>query len=229
MTSQSTIPNRKTGSRVCAILLAAGRSKRMGAFKPLLPFGNSTVIESCITYLREGGVDDIVVVVGHRGSDVQNRLKHAEVLFAVNQEAESEMGGSIARGVDQIPPGAGATVIALTDHPAVPASVVSNLIEAWRSGAKLAKPEFEGRGGHPVLVDLSFRQELLSLDPAGGLKTFFVTHRDAVRRLSVTSPFVARDMDTWDDYRALHQEVFGFTAPSGSKVSPTKGSSPSSK
>jgi CTP:molybdopterin cytidylyltransferase MocA len=220
MSQRDKDPALKTKSRVCAILLAAGRSKRMGAFKPLLPFGNSTVIESCISYLREGGVDDIVVVVGHRGNDVQDRLEHAGVLFAVNQEAESEMGVSIARGVDQIPPGAGATVIALTDHPAVPASVVSHLIEAWRSGAKLAKPEFEGRGGHPVLVDLSFREELLSLDPVGGLKTFFVTHRDAVRRLSVTSPFVARDIDTWDDYRALHQEVFGFTVPIGLESQP---------
>ena len=222
-------PGPKTSSRVCGILLAAGRSKRMGAFKPLLPFGNSTVIESCINYLRQGGVDDIVVVVGHRGSEIRDRFRASDLLFAVNDEQESEMGVSIARGVAQIPPDSGATVIALTDQPAVPASIVSSLIEEWHAGAKLAKPEFKGRGGHPVLVDLSLRRELLNLDSAGGLKALFDTHRGAVKRLSVTSPFVARDMDTWDDYLALHQEVFGFTAQSGWRVSPTKGSSPSSK
>ena len=54
-----------------AILLAAGRSSRMGAFKPLLPFGNKTVIECCIDALREGGVETIVVVLGHRADDVR--------------------------------------------------------------------------------------------------------------------------------------------------------------
>jgi molybdenum cofactor cytidylyltransferase len=57
-----------------AILLAAGRSRRMGAFKPLLPFGARTVIETCIDNLRAAGVTEIVVVVGHRGAEVRARL-----------------------------------------------------------------------------------------------------------------------------------------------------------
>ena len=59
---------------VAAILLAAGQSKRMGAFKPLLPFGNKTVIECCIDYLREGGVETIVVVLGHRADEVRKSI-----------------------------------------------------------------------------------------------------------------------------------------------------------
>ncbi|HSD47536.1 MAG TPA: NTP transferase domain-containing protein, partial [Pyrinomonadaceae bacterium] len=61
-------------SDVAAVLLAAGQSKRMGAFKPLLPFGNQTVIESCINYLHGGGVETIVVVVGHRSPEVLKRI-----------------------------------------------------------------------------------------------------------------------------------------------------------
>ncbi|HEX5834800.1 MAG TPA: NTP transferase domain-containing protein, partial [Pyrinomonadaceae bacterium] len=61
---------------VAAVILAAGRSKRMGAFKPLLPFGAQTVIESCIDYLRKGGIETIIVVVGHRAEELQNRLRH---------------------------------------------------------------------------------------------------------------------------------------------------------
>ncbi|MFL6229050.1 MAG: NTP transferase domain-containing protein, partial [Pyrinomonadaceae bacterium] len=55
---------------VAAILLAAGRSRRMGAFKPLLPFGATTVIESCINNLRGAGVAEIVVVLGHRAEEL---------------------------------------------------------------------------------------------------------------------------------------------------------------
>ena len=62
-------------NNVAAILLAAGRSRRMGAFKPLLPFGESTVIESCLESLRSTGIEDIIVVVGHRADDVRSNWK----------------------------------------------------------------------------------------------------------------------------------------------------------
>jgi CTP:molybdopterin cytidylyltransferase MocA len=63
----------------------------MGAFKPLLPFGKQTVIESCIDYLRGGGVETIVVVVGHRSQDVVNRLRDPSVQFALNPDPDSAM------------------------------------------------------------------------------------------------------------------------------------------
>jgi len=194
-----------------AILLAAGRSSRMGAFKPLLPFGNKTVIECCIDSLREAGVESIVVVLGHRGDDL--RAKLTGVRFAVNPDPDSEMGASIAAGMRELPGDAQATLIALADHPAVPAAVVSTIIEEWTQGARIVIPTWQGRGGHPVLVDLSLKPELLNLPESGGLRALFESHRETVRRLAVNSPFVARDMDTWDDYRTLHLEATGKPAP----------------
>lgn len=200
-------------SDVAAILLAAGQSRRMGAFKPLLPFGDKTVIECCLDYLEEGGVDAIVVVVGHRADDVREKLKERRVIFAHNPDPNSEMGASIAAGIRALSPSSAATLIALVDHPAVPSNLVSTLIENWKRGARLIVPTYHGRGGHPVLVDLSFKPELLNLDTSGGLRSLFETHRHEVKRVPIDSPFVARDMDTWDDYLSLHQEVTGKPAP----------------
>jgi molybdenum cofactor cytidylyltransferase len=199
---------------VAAILLAAGQSQRMGAFKPLLPFGDRTVIESCIDYLQQGGVQTIVVVVGHRAEEIRDQLSDFPIQFAVNPDPESEMGASIACGVRELPEDCLATLIALTDHPAIPPAVVVDLIDHWQAGpAKLLLPEYEGRGGHPVLVDLCFREHLLNLDARRGLRALFDAHRDLVQRLPVNSSFVARDIDTWDDYRALHREVIGSDPP----------------
>jgi len=200
-------------SDVAAVILAAGRSKRMGAFKPLLPFGKQTVIESCIDYLRRGGVEEIVVVLGHRAEELQHRLRHLPVTFALNPDPDTEMNASIAAGIAEIPLPTGAVILALADHPAVPANVVSQLIDAWRNGAPLVIPTWQNRGGHPVLVDLLFRQALQNLDPTAGLKSLFSAHQDDVKRVPVDSPFIARDMDTWDDYSALHKEVFGEPPP----------------
>lgn len=200
--------------QVAAILLAAGRSERMGAFKPLLPFGDSTVIESCIDYLRQGGVNEIVVVVGHRAGDIRKHLQGLPIKFAINPDPASEMGVSIACGVKVLTPGVEAILIALVDHPAISPAVVSTLVSEWRKGASLVIPITQNRGGHPVLVDLNFRHELLNLDSSRGLKGLFENHRDEVIRVPVKSPYIDRDMDTWDDYSSLHKEVFGKWPPS---------------
>jgi len=194
---------------VAAIVLAAGRSRRMGAFKPLLPFGDQTVIESCINNLRGAGIHEIVVVTGHRGDEVQMQLTRIDVKFAVNPEPDSEMGVSIARGVEQISTDAKALLIALVDHPAVPSETIGAIIDEWKLGARLVRPQHNKRGGHPVLIDLRYREELLNLDTAKGLRSLFENHQSQVRKLAVNSPYVARDMDTWEDYVRLHQEVFG--------------------
>jgi molybdenum cofactor cytidylyltransferase len=185
----------------------------MGAFKPLLPFGNKTVIERCIDYLREGGVDKIIVVLGHRAGEVRQKLAGLPVSFALNPDPNSEMGASIAAGIRELPESATATLIALSDHPAVPATVVKTLIAAWTNGARIVVPTWQSRGGHPVLVDLSFKSELLNLSSSGGLRALLQNHPREVQRIEVDSPFIARDMDTWDDYTALHKEVTGEPAP----------------
>ncbi|HVG29272.1 MAG TPA: nucleotidyltransferase family protein [Pyrinomonadaceae bacterium] len=199
---------------VASIVLAAGRSRRMGAFKPLLPFGEKSVIESCVDNLRGAGVREIVVVAGHRAGELRERLSGSPVRFAVNDEAGSEMGASIARGVEQVSSEATAVLVALADHPAVPPGVIRVLIERRReTGARLILPAWRGRGGHPVLIDLAYREELSRLDAGRGLRGLFEAHPDEVLRVGVECPYVARDMDTWEDYRALHAEVFGVPPP----------------
>lgn len=201
-------------NKIAAILLAAGRSRRMGAFKPLLPFGERTVIEACIHHLLEAGAEPVVVVVGHRAEEVRAQLSNLPVVFAENSEAGSEMSVSIARGVEQIPDEAEAVLIALVDQPAIALEAIRHLIdERRRTKATLVVPTHEGRGGHPALIDLKYRLELLKLDSQRGLRGFFEAHREEVSRVAVASPYIARDMDTWDDYRALYREIFDAEPP----------------
>ena len=194
---------------VVGIILAAGRSSRMGAFKPLLPFGNTTVVESCIRSLRSGGVASVMVVLGHRAEDLKAHLSTSDVLFAVNSNENGDMSSSVSCAARQLPKEAKAVVITPVDYPAVPPEVVSTLIDKWKEGHLLVKPTWEGRGGHPVVVDLVLRDELLNLNPDLGLKTVFDSHSNQVSRVPVGSNYIARDIDTWDDYASLHLEVFG--------------------
>src|SRR5947199_7233 len=122
----------KTKDQIAAILLAAGRSRRMGAFKPLLPFGESTVIESCIINLRSAGIEEIIIVIGHRADDVRKQLKHYDLAFAINPDPDSEMSASIACGVELANHQAEAVLIALVDQPAFSDEIIRQLIAECR-------------------------------------------------------------------------------------------------
>ena len=186
----------------------------MGAFKPLLPFGGRTVAEACVENLRAAGVSEIVVVVGHRAEELRGRLAHLPVAFALNGAEGSEMGASVARGVAQVSDGARAVLVSLVDHPAVTPDAIRFLVETHgKTGAVAVVPRHGGRGGHPVLVDLKYRAELLRLDEGRGLRGLLEAHAGEVLPVEVACPYVARDMDTWEDYRALHEEVFGAPPP----------------
>ena len=185
----------------------------MGAFKPLLPFGEKTVIQSCIDYLHQAGLQSIVVVAGHRADDIRAALQDSSIKIVENPDADSEMGRSVACGVEALPADTSAVVIALVDQPAVSPRIVHSIIDEWESGSRLIVPTWQGRGGHPVLIDMHFRGELLNLPATGGLKSLFTSHAVDVRRLPVDCPFIARDMDTWDDYSRLYWDVFGQAPP----------------
>ena len=201
-----------------AVLLAAGQSKRMGRFKPLLPFGSKTVIESCVYTYLAAGIQNVVVVLHTRADDIKRQLKEVPVDFAFNPDPTSEMGASIACGVRAIPEESQAVFITPADYPAVPPTVVAALAQQWSQGhAKLLVPEYGNRGGHPVLIDLSFRDKLLELNSHGGLRGFLEGHRGEVVRVPMNSPFIARDLDTWDDYLTLHHDVFRFFPPTDSE------------
>ena len=191
-------------------MLAAGLSQRMGRFKPLLPFGNQTVIEHTIQYFRTAGVQTIVVVIGHQGDQIRRVLQNQAILYALNSNPESPMGTSVRMGAEVLPVETKAILITPVDHPAVSAEIVSELIEQWRAGSRLVIPTWQERGGHPVLIDGSFRDELLRLPEEGGLRSFLAMHKQEERRVPVSSAYVVRDMDTWDDYVHLHRDFFGF-------------------
>lgn len=179
----------------------------MGAFKPFLPFGPSSVIKTTIQYLEKGGCDSIVIVAGHRSDELRQHLTEEDVTVVLNDRPDSQMGLSIAIGINALPKNIRAVLITPVDQPAVSALVIEQLIQQWRNGASLIIPTWQGRGGHPVLVDLHYRDKLRNLDQDGGLKAFFTSHQKRVLRLAVEDSYIARDMDTWDDYIQLHREV----------------------
>ena len=105
----------------------------MGAFKPLLPFGNKTVIECCIDYLREGGVETIVVVLGHRADEIREKASQEKVSFAVNPIRTAKWALRLPPESVNFPSRA-KTSDRSRRSSRRSATVVSTLIETWKNG-----------------------------------------------------------------------------------------------
>ncbi len=188
---------------ISAILLAAGESKRMGAFKQLLPFEGKTFVQCAVDNLMASGADEIICVTGHRASDVRAALQDRAVIFAHNADYTSGMSASIKHGIEAVSKDAEAVLIALADQPQIGAAVIRRLIETWKKDRPLILvPVFDERNGHPVIFDISLKGEILSVDPCEGLRQVVQAHKDEVLRVEA-SVEVLIDFDLPQDYNRI--------------------------
>ncbi|MFZ3208991.1 MAG: nucleotidyltransferase family protein [Geobacteraceae bacterium] len=189
-----------TGS-VAAILLAAGKSRRMGSCKQLLPLGESTVIVRCIMALVTGGVGEIVVVVSEEGNDVAEAVRSYPVRIVANPECDGDMASSVRTGRDALTKEAGGVIVSLCDYPLVSANTITSLIvQHGESPGSIITPCHQGRRGHPLLVP---RDLLDDMGKSQTLRDLLRSAPDRIRHLSVDDPGVLLDMDTPEEYRRI--------------------------
>jgi molybdenum cofactor cytidylyltransferase len=187
---------------IWAIVLAAGESRRMGTPKLLLPFGRSTIIESVVQNLMESSLDGILVVLGHRWPGILDKLKNYAVETTVNPHYKNGMLSSVQWGFQKLPGEARAALVVLGDQPKISARTVDLIISAYRSGHKgIVLPKHKGSGGHPLLVDVKFRREIQSLNPAAGLRSLLSRHPDDILGVEIEASSILQDIDNKEDYR----------------------------
>lgn len=189
---------------ISAILLAAGESRRMGDFKQLLRLGDKTFVEHCVDNLLASRVDEIVIVTGLRELEVRQAIGSRPVRFTHNREYRSGMASSIKRGVEALSEGARACVLSLVDQPQIGADVINRVIETYEAAhTMIVIPTHEGRKGHPILLDLSLKEDILAMDPETGLREVIRAHSNKVSRVEVSDPAVLEDCDSPDDYKRM--------------------------
>jgi molybdenum cofactor cytidylyltransferase len=186
---------------IWAVVLAAGESRRMGTQKLLLPFGETTVVGAVVGTALSSRVDRTLAVLGADRDAIRQKLEPLGIGLAVNEGFAKGMLSSVQAGFRALPAGAEAAVIMLGDQPFLPARVIDAVIEGFRrSGKGIVVPVFQGRRGHPVLVDLKYREEVLALDPADGLRRLMHAHPEDIFEAEVEDANILRDLDVPEDY-----------------------------
>jgi molybdenum cofactor cytidylyltransferase len=176
----------------------------MGQFKQLLRLGDKSFVEHCVDNLLASRVNEVIIVTGHREFDIRRAVGDRPVRFVQNPDYRSGMASSIKCGVQSLSEEARAFVLALVDQPQISSDVIDLVIDAYeREPALIVIPVYEGKNGHPILLDLTLKEEILSFDPEKGLRQVVRAHRDQILRVEVTSRAILDDVDLPEDYERI--------------------------
>jgi molybdenum cofactor cytidylyltransferase len=189
-------------SGICAIILAAGESRRMGFPKMLLEFNGVPMIECVIRNVKSSEVNDIIVVLGANSDQVKPITDRTGVACCYNEIYIEGMLSSVQCGLRSINPDYDAALFFQGDQPFISSDVINKVIDAYyKSGKGIVMPVYNKRRGHPLLVDRKYFREIEKLDPEKGLKSLSKIFSDYVEEVSVSEAGILRDFDTFEDYR----------------------------
>ena len=189
-----------------ALVLAAGKSTRMGQTKALLPLGGETFVSRIVRTFRAAGVEDVVFVLGHdaeRVSDALSRL-NPPPRIVLNPDYQSGQLSSILAGLRAVDrPGVSAMLLTLVDVPLVSPETVRAVLFRYRTnGAAVVRPISGTRHGHPVLIDRQLFPQLRAADPATGAKPIVRAHASTAGDVEVNDEGAYTDIDTPAEYAA---------------------------
>jgi CTP:molybdopterin cytidylyltransferase MocA len=196
-------------SNICGLILAAGLSSRMGAFKPLLPLRGKTVIENTVGSVLSGGARSVVVVTGYRGAETEAVLRQRygdRVLLVRNPDfAKTDMLCSIQIGCRAMP-NCDAFFLLPGDMPVVRQATFQKLRSARPTDrACVIFPTVGGAREHPPLINAKLIPEILAFQGNGGLRQLWQQHENLILTVPVEDEGVRVDLDTQQDYRMCRQ------------------------
>jgi putative nucleotidyltransferase with HDIG domain len=192
------------GAKIAAIVLAAGYSSRMGEFKPLLPLGDTTVLERVVALFKDAGIEDVRVVVGHRSPDLLPLLERLHAHPLLNDRYQDGMFSSVVTGVRGLEPDTDAFFLLPVDIPLVKKHTVEILLREYpKDRSRIIYPGFFGKRGHPPLIPGCHREGILAWHGEGGLKSYLARYDADAMLVEVADETILADMDTPEDYHRL--------------------------
>lgn len=184
------------------IILAAGASERMKTNKMLLPYRGKTVLETVIENAVSTLKNKVLVVLGAKREEIMQHIGFKQVKYLFNDNYNEGMLSSVICGISDVPDEADAALIILGDQPQISTEVIDEVISAWQqSGKGIIIPVFNGKRGHPVLIEKRYHHEIKRLDPEAGLRSLYGKFAGDIYEVECGTSSILRDLDTPDDYR----------------------------
>ncbi len=195
--------------RITAVILAAGKSERMGVPKLSLAWGDGTILEQTMSRAQESLAHDLLLVTGHDAAAVQKMARGVTPPVPTIHNAahaDGEMILSLQTAVAHLDNSIEAILVLLGDQPLVETAVLNQLMHAfWRGEGEIIAPAFEGQRGNPVLIARAHFAELLALPPDAA--PHHLLRRHPVTLIPVGSDSILKDVDDPKSYEALSRAM----------------------
>ena len=196
--------------RIAALILAAGRSSRMGPRNKLLEdVGGKPMARQVAETALASRTRPVLAVTGHQQAEVSEALARLDVALTHNPRFAEGIGTSIAAGVAALPEGLDGVMILLGDMPGVTAAQIDKLISAYapKEGRAICVAAYEGKRGNPVLLGAEFFGALKALEGDTGARPFIARHPDVTVEVDLGSAAVLMDADTPEALAMLRKEL----------------------
>ncbi len=201
---------------IAAVVLAAGRAVRFGGPKQIATVGGKPLVQHAVEAAAGGGVDEIVVVVGARGDDVEAALSlPPNTRLVRNPDFAAGQSTSLRAGVGAVRPDAAAVMVLLADQPGVTADDVRAVADGFASsGAPVVRASYRGEPGHPILFARRLFDDLLAATGDEGAREVVRRHVPGIRDVAIDRD-PPGDVDTAADLEALGGHPARDVSPPG--------------
>jgi len=204
------VPAETPTRRVAAIVLAAGRSTRMGAVnKMLAEIGGKPLVRIAAEQALASRARPVIVVTGHERDKVEAALDGLAVRFVHNADYAEGLGTSLKAGIAAVPADADAAIVCLGDMPQVDSALIDKLLAAFdpERGALVVVPSIDGRRGNPVVWSRRFFNDLMAISGDIGARHLIGTYAEAVVEVPVAGAAALTDVDTPESLSAVKAEI----------------------
>jgi molybdenum cofactor cytidylyltransferase len=197
---------------IAAVVLAAGRSTRMGASNKLVAeIGGKPLVRICVEQALASRAKPVIVVTGHQRERVEEALGGLPVRLVHNPHFADGLGTSLRAGIVTLPADVDGVVVCLGDMPQVDAALIDRLIAAFdpEKGALAVMPSINGQRGNPVLWARRFFADLIAIEGDVGARNLIKRYGEAVVEVPVENKGVLTDVDTPEAFTAVKAEIEG--------------------
>ncbi|HEX5507222.1 MAG TPA: NTP transferase domain-containing protein, partial [Pseudolabrys sp.] len=198
------------GRRIAAVVLAAGRSTRMGAInKMIAEIGGKPLVRIAAEQALGSHASPVIVVTGHQKEKVESALNGLNVRFVHNADYAEGLGTSLKTGIAAVPDSADGAIVCLGDMPQVNAKLIDRLLAAFDPdrGALVVVPTIEGRRGNPVVWARRFFPDLMAIKGDIGARHLIGSYGEAVAEVAVKGEAALTDVDTPESFSAVKAEI----------------------
>jgi len=200
----------KPGRRLAAIVLAAGRSTRMGGPNKLLAEINGRpLVRIAAEEALASQARPVIVVTGHQRELIETAVSGLELVIVHNPDFANGLSTSLKAGIAAVPADADGAIVCLGDMPQVDAKLIDRLLSAFdpEKGALVVVPTIDGKRGNPVVWSRRFFPELATLEGDTGARHLIASYPEAITEVLLTGNKALVDVDTPDALKAVKAEI----------------------